>query len=659
MKRKMIALFLVMTMALTACGEATEQPSEVKPDVTTDDEKEPEEVVEEDGGSWAVYWYLCGSDLESENGFATDDLNELMQVTLPENVTFVIQTGGASEWQNDTISADSINRFVYTGDNFELVDELEQANMGDPNTLSDFLSFCNENYPADHKMVLFWDHGGGSTTGAALDENYDDDSLTLPEFRKAFEATCEPSETDQPYDIIGFDTCLMATIDVAGIFKDIGKYLVASEETEPGIGWCYDGWVKTFADNEKINTVELCKNICDTYYKACEENELAEEVTLSVTDLSKISALEKAYSDVGDEALTNMLSDESFYAKYDRYAKKAQNYGGNTDKSGYSDMADLGDLVKKSKKIMPSSSDALESALSDAIVYQVMGDYRKKASGLSCYYPYSGDTDIYKGYHKATSIKSFDYYYQYLLKDSLKDDGIEYLNNLISGAEVSEKPIVGKDDLEDHKVEIIGGNTAELNLGADVANLLSGVYYTLFLIEGDTYLYLGSNDNLDYDWDNGVFRDAYDGTWGAIDGNPVYMEVSDSTDEYTIFTIPIKLNKKRCFLDCVIDNNTGEGAILGVKSGMDNGVSAKDYKKLKVGDKITTLVNIASDSDDGEFKEVELDKITVTEDTNFSMTDLGDGTYGLMFEMETADGKDYTSEAEIFKVKNGNMKYIS
>ena len=37
-------------------------------------------------GSWAVYWYLCGSDLETDGGFATTDLSEMMEVQLPENV---------------------------------------------------------------------------------------------------------------------------------------------------------------------------------------------------------------------------------------------------------------------------------------------------------------------------------------------------------------------------------------------------------------------------------------------------------------------------------------------------------------------------------------------------------------------------------------------
>jgi len=47
---------------------------------------------------WAVYWYLCGSNLESEGGYATDDLIEMMSAFLPQNVIAVIETGGAKVW---------------------------------------------------------------------------------------------------------------------------------------------------------------------------------------------------------------------------------------------------------------------------------------------------------------------------------------------------------------------------------------------------------------------------------------------------------------------------------------------------------------------------------------------------------------------------------
>ena len=43
-------------------------------------------VQAEETDDWAIYWYLCGSDLESNYGSATEDLSELMEAELPENV---------------------------------------------------------------------------------------------------------------------------------------------------------------------------------------------------------------------------------------------------------------------------------------------------------------------------------------------------------------------------------------------------------------------------------------------------------------------------------------------------------------------------------------------------------------------------------------------
>ena len=98
---------------------------------------------------------------------------EMLDVQLPDNVQVVIETGGASMWQNEMISADYIQRYLYNSDDLYLVDEQPLADMGDPATLADFLSFCEENYPADHTAVIFWNHGGGSVAGVSFDELYD------------------------------------------------------------------------------------------------------------------------------------------------------------------------------------------------------------------------------------------------------------------------------------------------------------------------------------------------------------------------------------------------------------------------------------------------------------------------------------------------------
>lgn len=176
MKKRMLSLLLALGMGLSlaACGETE----------TTD---VPSKAPAGDG-SWAVYWYLCGSDLETNYGCATTDLNELLEVQLPENVTVVIETGGAAEWQNDQVDASKLQRWVYTSDGLELVDEQDTADMGDAQTLQDFLEFASENYPADKTAVTFWNHGGGSVSGAAFDELHDYDSLDLTELYQAFNA---------------------------------------------------------------------------------------------------------------------------------------------------------------------------------------------------------------------------------------------------------------------------------------------------------------------------------------------------------------------------------------------------------------------------------------------------------------------------------------
>ena len=224
MKKNLLSLLLALAMCLSlvACGgETVDSPESDSTDTSSASEPAGD-------SSWAVYWYLCGSDLETGGGFATTDLQEMLEVQLPENVNVVIQTGGAEVWQNDLMDASKIQRWLYNSKGLQLVDEQETNNMGDAQTLYDFLYFASENYPADKIAVTFWNHGGGSVSGAAFDEIYGFDSLDLVEMYQAFDAIW-PADTANPaLELVGFDTCLMATIDVAAVFQNFAKYLVAS-----------------------------------------------------------------------------------------------------------------------------------------------------------------------------------------------------------------------------------------------------------------------------------------------------------------------------------------------------------------------------------------------------------------------------------------------
>ena len=125
-----------------------------------------------DPDTWTIFVYLCGTDLESNDGYgaATGDVAQMLGADGNDDVRFVIQTGGTAEWQNEYFSADACERWVVQNQDMEMVDSVPLSNMGDPDTLADFLSWGVSEYPADKMGVVFWDHGGGSISGACFDE---------------------------------------------------------------------------------------------------------------------------------------------------------------------------------------------------------------------------------------------------------------------------------------------------------------------------------------------------------------------------------------------------------------------------------------------------------------------------------------------------------
>lgn len=668
MKKKVLSLVMAaaMVFSLTACDDEYEEDPVVNSDVETSSEESSVADVPDDGagtqdvaageGSWAIYWYLCGSDLESGGGFASGDLGELMEVQLPENVNVVIETGGSSEWQNDVIDASKLQRWVYNSEGLMLVDEQPSASMGEAQTLADFLSFAKTNYPAEKTAVVFWNHGGGSVSGASFDELYGFDSLTLDEMYAAFSSVWEPSAENQPLELVGFDTCLMATVDVANTFSDLAHYLVASEETEPANGWYYSQWVGALAQDTSMDGAELGKVICDAYYAGCEEVGTQDNTTLSLTDLSKVGPLLEAYESFGAEALAAACTDPAFFSQFGRVAAQSENYGGNTKEQGYTNMVDLGHMARQSAGMLSSSQSVLD-ALNDCVLYQVGGQYRTEATGLSCYYSYNGDVDEFNSYAGLGAGEAFKYFYSYELTGELDDSGMEYIADLdfTELPEVQNLSTMGWDGIS---LDVDDNGTAYMTLGPDANDILAGIGFSLYYVdtENDLMMLLGTDNDMNADWDNGVFSDNFRGVWGSIDGNLVYMELSFEGDDYNLYSVPVLLNGEEYNLQVVYDFTGEQWGIIGARQGIDdNGMADKELRLLQEGDEITTIWYMATATGDDDFEPYEAATFTVTADTTFAETQLFDGSYSMVFEMRDAMGNYAYSDAVTFDYEDGEI----
>ena len=123
--------------------------------------------------------------------------------------------------------------------------------------------------------------------------------------------------------------------------------------------------------------------------------------------------------------------------------------------------------------------------------------------------------------------EAFKHLYKLELTGDLAEDGKAFLESL--GAEdVPEFMTLHDVDWISMPLGVTEDGAAILDLGPAAYDILTSVGFSLFYVdeESDMMLLLGTDNDIDADWENGIFYDNFRGVWGAIDGCLVYMELS-------------------------------------------------------------------------------------------------------------------------------------
>ncbi|MDO4620796.1 MAG: clostripain-related cysteine peptidase [Lachnospiraceae bacterium] len=318
--------------------------------------------------------YMCGTDLESRSGMATADLQEMAKASLGR-LNILVYTGGCASWRNSIISSKTNQIYQVTNGGLRcLVSDDGAKSMTDPSTLSSFIKWCAKNYPANRNELILWDHGGGSLSGYGYDEKYQrSGSMTLAGINKALK------DGGMTFDFIGFDACLMATAENALMLDSYADYLIASEETEPGVGWYYTDWLTKFAQNTSMETTALGKLIADDFVKVCAKICPGQGTTLSVIDLAEFSATVPERLSAFSGSITNLIQDKNY-----RAVSTARSRTREFAASTRIDQVDLADLAGN---LGNAEGKALISAVQSAVKYNITNNITN-ASGVSIYFPY-------------------------------------------------------------------------------------------------------------------------------------------------------------------------------------------------------------------------------------------------------------------------------
>ena len=248
------------------------------------------ELVNEPSKKWTILNYAA-----ADNNLVSiiDNVIDLESIGSDENINFLVQLDiGRGDFPDKNVASGAKRYYLNQSDDLNqisspVLQDLGKINMSDPNVLADFVTWGIKNYPAENYMVFISSHGKFWT--GVIDDSSLGSRMSIPEMRNAFEKA--EKETGESIDLICFDACYMATVEVANELSEIADFMVASQNVIHSAGFPYS---LIFGDNEDDATTKVDFNLSprDAASKIVKVSSDSKSIrTLSAIDLSKIDGL--------------------------------------------------------------------------------------------------------------------------------------------------------------------------------------------------------------------------------------------------------------------------------------------------------------------------------------------------------------------------------
>lgn len=345
---------------------------------------------------WTVLVYMNGdNNLERA---ALLDLNEMEAAGSSKQVNVLVQLDRAVGETAESDDWTDTRRYLIRGDAdptfiaSEPLLALGEANMGDPNTLADFITWGIRTYPANHYALVLWDHGAG-WSGVSFDSDTADygqpDSLSLPDLSGALAQAL--AQTNLPrLDVIAFDACLMAQLDVFQAVQPFARYAVASQELTPGQGWEYQTVLGHLYASPQMGAADFARQLVTdfkAYYTLTAPDDF---VTMSAVDLAQLPQLTNALDQLAislmplDASQASAIGDARSGAEaYGRvYAEQFERYGA-IDLHHFATI--LGQ--RSPDPLVKTAVSVITAAIQNSIIALENGAGFNNSHGIAIYFP--------------------------------------------------------------------------------------------------------------------------------------------------------------------------------------------------------------------------------------------------------------------------------
>lgn len=343
---------------------------------------------------WTILVYMTADTNLEAHGLG--DLAEMVHAKHSDQVRVIVQCDRAEDDDEETghtgMEVGELGNFkgtkrlaIGTDDVVQIAD-IGEADMGDPKTLADFIAWGVKAYPAQHTALVFWDHGAG-WPGYGGDESAHEDMLDLHELDAGLSAGMKSAGLTA-FDIIGFDCCLMAALEVMNAVTPYGRTLICSEQLEPGEGWNYDAWLSALVANPAMPPAEIGADICDSFKAFFDEHpekdvrEQGVNITLAAVDSGKVPALVAAVDALATKLLAGLHDGgRQAWLKLAKSLYAAEEYSD----TGHHDLADLAAKLKGCGA--DAECDAVLKAVAAAVTHHIGSRGCPRSHGISIWFP--------------------------------------------------------------------------------------------------------------------------------------------------------------------------------------------------------------------------------------------------------------------------------
>lgn len=438
--------------------------------------------------SRTVMIYMVGSNLESENQIATSDLAAIdPSVVDLENVKVLLYTGGTTKWHNFVSNKENAIYELKTN-GFEKIKTYSKLNMGDSNTLAEFINYGYDNYKTDKYDLIFYNHGG-AIHGAIYDD-FTKDNLSLTEFKDALSKT--KFNKDNKIEAILFRTCLNGTYEVANIFADYANYLIASEEVTNG---AKGESVLNFLNNIKKDdsTIDYGKKYIASYDTQMQNMIVPMDLPkmYSIIDLNNIKEL--------NTELENFFASIDLTKNYSNIVRLRANlfqFGYSYYGENAYDMVDLYSLVEGLQSYANVDNQKILKLINKTIVYNWSSS--SNFHGLSIYFPYRGTKSV-----QASFLKQYNYF-------NVSKSYNQFINNFYNNS-TSNKVSSFVNFSNKDSVKIENKNEFTMTLTEEQKNDYANSIYIIFNKQ-----------------ENGKFKVIYSSDNATLDNNTLKTNISDN-----------------------------------------------------------------------------------------------------------------------------------